>query len=154
MDTGEPRWRILEAAPGAPGDATNERAPREAAAQSRSTPGVGLPVVGGVLGVLLGLVAVALVVLGPTPTFDGPGDDALTVAAAAPLPGSTGAPAEPGQASPEPTAELVVDVGGAVARPGVYRLPPGARVGDRRTGRGTAPGARHDDGGSIALGDP
>jgi competence protein ComEA len=35
-----------------------------------------------------------------------------------------------GSASPAPEVRLVVDVGGAVARPGVYHLPSGSRVAD------------------------
>lgn len=41
--------------------------------------------------------------------------------------------ADPGGLSTDPapgTAGLVVEVGGAVVRPGVYRLPPGSRIGD------------------------
>jgi competence protein ComEA len=48
--------------------------------------------------------------------------------------GITAGSADPGGLSTDPALtagrELVVEVGGAVVRPGVYRLPPGSRVGD------------------------
>jgi competence protein ComEA len=56
----------------------------------------------------------------------GSGGGALVVAGDQPLPAASGAIAVPTSGS----AELVVEIVGAVGQPGVYRLPPGSRVGD------------------------
>jgi len=73
--------------------------------------------IAGVAGALiLGAVAVALVVAGGgAPAIQGP---------------ETGFGALGSEAPAVPGGELVVDVAGAVAAPGVYHLPPGSRIGD------------------------
>ena len=56
----------------------------------------------------------------------GSGSGALVVAGDQPLPMGSGAIAAPASGRPG----LVVEIVGAVRQPGVYRLPPGSRVGD------------------------
>ncbi len=86
----------------------------------------------------MAVVAAALVVLGGStaPAFVLPGGDPQAPAAGQLVAGGdeAGGPAPGTVTSSVP--ELVVDVAGAVGRPGVYRLPAGARVGDAITAAG------------------
>jgi len=103
-------WRVLESAePDAPAE---EALPRQ-------VPWIALAVA-----LAVGCVALGAFLLAsraePVITVDG----ATGTLAGGPDPGaSTDGAAEPGTL-------LVVEVGGAVAHPGVYRLPPGSRIGD------------------------
>ena len=107
MDPNAAPWRSLESA--APGQET---------AQPR--PLVTMPALMAVGG------AVALTALAFVLAF-GSGGGTLVVSGGQPLPGeSNGVP----PSGPTSGFQLVVEIVGAVQRPGVYRLPPGARVGD------------------------
>ena len=116
MDPSGAPWRALESAePGAP-------SPEPA---SRNVPWVAIGVV--VVAVVVAAIALLLTSRsGASIEVDGAvGDAASTVEAGSRVPGAS--------ASAGP---LVVEVGGAVVRPGVYRLPAGSRVGDAVTAAG------------------
>jgi len=74
---------------------------------------------------LAGVLAIGAFVLAATAD-----SGTLTVDGAEPGPGSSGATRSPASGAPPAEAMLVVEVVGAVGRPGVYRLAAGARVGD------------------------
>ena len=116
MDPSGAPWRALETAE--PAAASSDPA-------SRNVPWVAI----GVVLVAVVVAAVALLLTsrsGASIEVDGAvGDVASTVEAGSRLPGAS--------ASSGP---LVVEVGGAVVKPGVYRLPAGSRVGDAVTAAG------------------
>ena len=80
------------------------------------------------------IAAVAVLAVGAFLFASRPGTD-VAVDGAAAYPGVSGSPGRTAGASPG-GAEIVVEVGGAVERPGVYRLPAGSRVGDAITAAG------------------
>ena len=74
----------------------------------------------------IGVAVVATVIAGAALLVTSQASPSVAVDGAVGLPGDAGA----ALVSFEPPAELVVDVGGAVRRPGLYRLPAGSRVAD------------------------
>ena len=116
MDPSGAPWRALETAE--PAAASSDPA-------SRNVPWVAIGVV--VVAVVVAAVALLLTSRsGASIEVDGAvGDAASTVEAGSRVPGAS--------ASAGP---LVVEVGGAVVKPGVYRLPAGSRVGDAVTAAG------------------
>jgi competence protein ComEA len=111
-------WRAIE--PGE--DGQGDRPSAEGGGGSKST---GWLIVAGLVGAGL-LVGVAALLWASTPQPQlvlEPGRDQLVAA------GESTASADQPVAS-VPTAELIVDVEGAVLRPGLHRLPSGSRVGD------------------------
>jgi competence protein ComEA len=116
VDRSASPWRVLES-PVAP-DAT------PGSAEPPSNEGVaGVPVawlVAGALAVMLALGAAATILAG--------GGERMVVAPGAAAPEMSGQP--PGSSEGGLGRELVVEVAGAVAQPGLYRLPAGGRVAD------------------------
>ena len=107
MDPNAAPWRSLDA---------------EAPAAEEPPPspgGVPLPAVAAAAGAVVLAVAAFFLAMGP-------GGGSLVVAGGEPLPSSSGDVALPSGGH----SELVVEIVGAVTRPGVYRLPDGARIGD------------------------
>lgn len=122
--TATPPWRALDAPATAGPTATT---PTEAGTPGSAllTPAV-LKVVAACLGAL-GCAVLAFVLA----FADGSGDTVVVDGGAAlPVPGASNA-IDPGVTGNGPGAnEVVVEIVGAVPRPGVFRLPPGSRVGD------------------------
>lgn len=110
-------WRVLE---------TTESEPPQSADPPRGIPWVVIGVV-----VLAMVLAAAALVVVTRPAADVAVDGAGIMEAGFDGQGGTG-PANPASASPL----VVVEVAGAVMRPGVYRLPGGSRVGDAITAAG------------------
>ena len=107
MDPNAAPWRSLDA---------------EAPAAEEPTPspgGIPVPAIAAAAGAVVLAVAAFFLAMGS-------GGGSLVVAGGEPLPSASGDVA----LQPAARAELVVEIVGAVTRPGVYRLPAGTRIGD------------------------
>jgi len=138
------RWRILEdsadAVPSpadppslARGSPPVPQTPRDPTARGIGRRRLGIGVLA-LAGAVVAVVAVVAFLIGwsPSPALVLPGDGARPLAVSRLLAGGSPA-ASPGDAAAvgaDTGPALVVDVAGAVRRPGVYRLAPGARVAD------------------------
>lgn len=119
-----PPWRVVDAPGPGGGVATTEPAV-EAPRPSFLTPTVIKVIATGGAAVACAIVAFALAFSG------GPGEPiAVDGGSALPVPGSSVADYVPGGAVDGAGHEVVVEIDGAVLRPGVFRLPPGSRVGE------------------------
>jgi competence protein ComEA len=121
-----PPWRVLDAPVGAGGPPATPDPSTE-----RAAPFVLTPTVLKVLVTAAG--AVGCAVLAFILAFAGESGEPITVdgGAALPVAGSSGTAPEPGApGGPSAAGEVVVEIVGAVPRPGVFRLPTGSRVGD------------------------
>ncbi|MGH2467180.1 MAG: helix-hairpin-helix domain-containing protein [Candidatus Limnocylindrales bacterium] len=124
MELPTPDWRALDDPPSGPGHG-DPAAPTPGAMPRRWILAAGLAVAA------LALAGGALLAASAPQTRlvleTGPGAVATVGSSASPSLGASGAGPGP---SPSPSASLVVDVEGAVQRPGVYSLPAGSRVTD------------------------
>lgn len=111
MEPGSAPWRVLEA--------SDSEAPPDRESPDRRVPWPAIAV------------AVLAVAAGAGAIMASGGDEPVIGVDGASAFGALSADVAPtGAVSPRPEAVVVVDVGGAVVRPGVYRLPAGARVAD------------------------
>lgn len=127
VDPTPPPWRVLDApsaSPTTPTGAPTSRAP--AASSERAGPAWG--VVGAITGTIacVGLAFVLAMTSGGAAEVVVDGGTVLPAASDGSVVGGVGAEPPDGAAS----GELVVEIVGAVTHPGVFRLAPGARVGD------------------------
>jgi competence protein ComEA len=114
MDKSATPWRVLD-------DAATTGAADSPGASAAALPGLSWRVLGGLgLAAVLGIGAFFLAASGPGGEISVEGGAAWT---------ASGSPSE-GARSPSASVAVVVDVQGAVLRPGVLQLAPGSRVGD------------------------